>query len=153
MNEEHGPSVGRAYQKKVKAMATTYTTEFFTYVFPVTSIANSTSSTVTKQLDTDAAFEWIKSEFFADISGAVQTSSSQVLPLVTVQFTDGATNRNMFSEAVPIPTVAGPTGLPFIMPESKIFAPGATIVAQFANYSSATTYANLYFLMLGRKLY
>ena len=130
-----------------------YTSDFFTYIFNVSSIAASASSTVTKQLDTDAAFEWVKATYMADISGAVQTTSSQVIPLVTVQITDGGTNRQLYSSPVPMSTVAGPTGLPFIMPDSKVFAPGATIVCNFANYSNATTYSNLYFIMLGRKIY
>ena len=126
--------------------------EFFGYTVDFSSIANGVSATGSVKIEADAWFNMQKLNFFADIAGAAQTQSSQVIPLVTVQISDSGSGRNMFNQAIPVPALFGTGQLPFILPTPKMFKPNSNISVTIANYSAGTTY-RLTLAFLGQKIF
>src|SRR5882672_322687 len=59
---------------------------FYVYQTPnIASIAAGGAATNTIQFDIDSVFIWTRLCMFADLAGAVQTPSSLVVPLITLQ--------------------------------------------------------------------
>jgi hypothetical protein len=125
----------------------------YTYSFLVTSVANGASATQNVSIEANSPFVWEKSAYFCDIAGAVQTDSSRVIPLVSLQLTDSGSGRQLFDRAQPIPIIAGEQGIPALLSAPYVFDPNSSINGVFANYSNATTYANLYFTMIGYRVF
>lgn len=126
----------------------------FSYQSPnVSSLAAAAQSTVALQFDLDSTFVWLRTSFFVDIAGAVQTISSQVLPLVTVLITDTGSGQAYMNAAIPIPSIAGTAQLPYVEPSPQFIQPNTSLQFQFTNFSNATTYANLRLQMHGYKVY
>lgn len=127
---------------------------FYIYQTPnIASIANGSSTTNVIQFDIDSVFVWMRLNVFCDIAGAVQTPSSLVEPLVTLQITDTGTGTNFFNLPVPIPAITGSGQLPFVLPTPVMANPAASYQFSYANYSAATTYANLRLQLIGFKVY
>lgn len=127
---------------------------FYIYQTPnVASIAAAASATNTIQFDIDSVFCWLRICVFADIAGAVQTVSSLVVPLVTMQVTDTGSGTNFFNNPIPLGAIAGSAQLPFVMPSPQFVQPAASLQFAFANFSNATTYANLRVQLIGFKVY
>jgi hypothetical protein len=114
--------------------------DFFVYATASTSIAAAATASTTIQVQADSDFELQKLSFFADIAGAVQTESTRVLPLVSIQITDQGSGRQIFSVPVAIPSIMGDGRIPFILPTTKIFIASSAIGLDFVNFSAATTY-------------
>lgn len=129
--------------------------DYFIYPLSVASIAPGVAATavVQLQISADSDFYWNATSVMADIAGAVQTDSSRVLPLVTVQIQDQGSNRNLFNSAVPITGIAGANGEPYRLVHPRLFTRATSISATFVNISAATTYANLFLLLHGFKVY
>ena len=104
------------------------------------------------EIQADSDFVWQKASFFADIAAAAQTDSSRVLPLSTVQLIDTGSGRNLFENAVPVPSVYGTGELPFVLPIPRLFFARSTIQVQVTNFSAATAYG-LRLSFIGYKAY
>lgn len=127
---------------------------FYVYQTPnIASIAAAAQTTNVIQFDIDSVFVWMRTCVFADIAGAVQTPSSLVVPLVTVQVTDTGSGTNFFNNPIPLGSVAGNGPLPFVMPTPIMCQPSASFQFAYANFSAATTYANLRVQLIGFKVY
>lgn len=126
--------------------------DFFIYGTASITVAAAGTGTATIQVQADAAFELQKLAFFADIAGAVQTESTRVLPLMTIQITDQGSGRQLFNVAQAIPAMMGDGRMPFILPTTKIFAPNSAIGLDFTNFSAATSY-NLRVALIGSKIF
>lgn len=126
--------------------------DFFVYATPSISIAGGASSSTSIQIQADAAFELQKLAMFADIAAAIQTESTRVLPLVTIQITDQGSGRQIFSVPVAIPSLFGDGRIPFILPTTKLFSPNSAIQLDFTNFTAATTY-NLRVDLIGTKIF
>lgn len=125
--------------------------DFFVYAINFLSFApGATNGSI--QIQADADFELQKLSMFADIAQAVQTASTRVLPLVTLQMTDTGTGRQVFNTEIPIPAVMGDGQIPFILPTTKIFSANASIQFAVTNFSAATTY-DLRILLIGSKVF
>jgi hypothetical protein len=127
--------------------------DWYIYRGYVASIAASANATNTINIRAHSDFIVHKLAQFTDIAGAVQTDSSRVLPLVTVQILDTTAGKNFFNEPIPIPAVFGSGTLPFIMPGPRRVAANAVLQFSFTNYSAATTYGNLTILLIGIEEY
>jgi len=125
---------------------------FYSYVFNFTSLAPSTSSTQTVNVQSDADFDWIKGEYQADIAGAAQTDSSRVIPLVTCLILDTSSGYQLSNSAVPIESLFGTGRTPFILPAPYRFKRAGTISINLANYDAAATY-NVRLVLTGVKSY
>lgn len=123
---------------------------FFSYNTPaIASLANGATSTVTIQFDNNSIFTWLRACVRADIAGAVQTPSSMVIPLVTLQITDTGTGMSFMNGPTAVEAIAGTGQLPYVLPTPQLIQPNASLQFAFSNYSSATTYANLQFILQG----
>lgn len=126
----------------------------FSYQSPlVASIAAAGISTQVIQFDLDSVFVWLKTSVFADIAGAVQTVDSYVIPLITALITDTGSGQAYMNAPIPLGALAGPGSLPYIEPAPQFIQPNTSLQFQFANFSAATTYANLRVQLHGFKVY
>lgn len=126
---------------------------WYTYQTPnIASIAAAASAVNSILFDADSVFVWLRTTFFADIAGAVQTDDSRVLPLVTVRIQDTGSGAYFQNAAVPLADIAGWGPLPYILPAPQIIQPVASIFFEWNNFSAATTYANLRLQMQGFKI-
>ena len=114
--------------------------DFFTYQLNYASIAAAGSAFESINIQADSDFQLHKLAYFADLAGGAQTYSSRVIPLVTVLITDSGSGRQLMDSAVALPTIFGVEGIPFILPQPKIFSARSTITVTLANYSAATAY-------------
>ena len=124
--------------------------DFFVYEIDFSSLANGTNDTGNIDIQADSDFIVQKLTYFADIAAAVQTDSSRVIPLATVQITDTGSGRNLFNNAVPIPSIFGTGQIPFILPMPKLFLARSTVNFTVANFSLASTY-NIRLSLIGYK--
>lgn len=125
--------------------------DFFVYATPSVAVAAGAAASTSIQIQADASFELQKLSMFADIALAVQTESTRVLPLVTVQITDQGSGRQLFSVPVAIPSLFGDGRIPFILPTTKLFVPNSAISIDFLNFS-ATAY-NVRIDLIGTKIF
>lgn len=130
-----------------------YIKDWYVYSVAVASLAASATAVANLNIQADARFEVIKLAAYADVAGAAQTTSSQVLPLVNMQVTDTGSGRQMFNLATPIPNICGTAQNPLILTNPKSFAPNSNITFSFENISAATTYLNLTISLHGYKLF
>ena len=128
-------------------------TDWRVYHALVSSIASGASASTSFNIRAHADFEIHKISYMTDIAGAVQTESSRVLPLVTVQITDTGAGKEFFDDPVPIPAICGTGPWPHYLPGPRRVAAKSTLQFTFYNYSAATTYANLYLLLDGVEVY
>lgn len=129
-------------------------TSVYWYAVNVASITALASASANINFDADSVFVWTKTSYFVDLSAAAITDGARPIPLVTVQMTDTSSSRNLTSTAVPIDSLAGRMGSePCILPIARAFMPSSTLRFTFTNYSAATTYTNLYFMLHGYKVY
>lgn len=126
---------------------------FFTYTFNIASIAPGAVETDVINIENDSQFVWVKTTYFCDLAGAVQTDSSRVIPLINVLMTDSGSARQFSDEAQPVNSIAGQGNIPFILPSPFIFKNNANINASFTNVSNATTYLNLLVSLHGYRVY
>lgn len=125
---------------------------FFIYQTPnIAALAPAANSPQPLQFDQDSNFVLQKISYFCDIAGAVQTDSTRVLPLVTLQITDSGNSQGFMNAPVPIPAFLGDGRLPFVLPQPMVIRPNATLQFNFTNYSAGTTYANLRIDLIGIK--
>jgi hypothetical protein len=130
-----------------KGLAFTYQTAI------ISSLANGASSSSTIQFDNNSVFVWLRSTITADIAGAAETDSTEVIPLVTLQITDTGSGMSFMNAPIPLDAIAGNGRLPFILTTPQMIQPNASLQFAFSNYSAATTYTNLRFQMLGFRLF
>lgn len=138
-----------AYHKNVKF--------WFTYQTPnIASLAAAASATNSITFDNDSAFMWTKITVQADLTNAAQTSSSLVIPFVTVQIQDTGQGAYYSNAAIPVEAYMGQLGLPYVLPAPQIIAPNATLQFNWASFSTAgggnQTYTNLRMQLHGWKI-
>jgi len=124
--------------------------DFFVYEIDFDALGNGASATSNINIQADSDFVVQKMTYFADISEAVQTDSSRVIPLCTIQITDTGSGRNLLDNAAPIPNIFGTGQIPFILPNPKLFVARSTVTFTVANFSAATEY-NLRLSLIGYK--
>lgn len=127
--------------------------DFFVYEAEVAAIpiAGGTA-TDTIQIQADADFVWQKAVFEADIAGAAQEEATRIIPNVLIQITDTGSNRQLFFNPVPIPSVFGLSGLPFILPNPRLFAKVSTIQIDFTSFEAVIT-PDIRLSFIGYKFY
>jgi hypothetical protein len=108
---------------------------------------------VTIQFDQNSSFNWLRTTVVADISGAVETESSLVLPLVTLLMTDQGSGQAFSNQPIPLIAIAGTAQLPYVLPTPQLLQPNASYIFSFNNYSNATTYNNLRLQLHGYRIF
>lgn len=126
----------------------------FSYQTPsILSLAAAGVATVVIQFDLDSVFCWLRTTVFADIAGAAITSDAYVVPLVTALITDTGSGQAFMNAPIPLGALAGNGPLPYVEPTPQFIQPNTSLQFQFANFSAATTYANLRVQLHGFKIY
>lgn len=133
-------------------MAKQIVQDFYVYNAYQASLAAAASQDLTIRIEADSAFELQKLTFYCD-AGAIMTASDRVIPQMSIQITDQGSGRQLFNQAVPVSTIFGTAELPFILPVTKFFKPNSLVTLSLANFSSATTYSNIYANLIGKKLF
>ncbi len=126
--------------------------DFFIYAIEFTTLAAGATATGNIQIQADADFETQKLSYFADVAGAAQTVTTQVVPLTTVLIVDAGSGRQIMNEAVAVGAFFGDGRIPFILPTPRVFAARSNITFTVANFSASTTY-RLRLNLLGTKLF
>lgn len=123
------------------------------YSCAVATIAPAGVATPTIGISADSDFYCTALTYFADIAGAVQTDSTRVIPLITVQITDTGSGRQLLDRAQPLGAIFGDGTEPYRLISPRLFQRSTSIQVQLANYSAGTTYVNLFVVFHGFKLY
>lgn len=129
--------------------------DFFAYQFPVVSnLAVDGNVTVSVQIQNDADFECRSIGYYFTLADAAFTQSTRPIPSCTLMLTDTGAGRNLFSNPVPIATIAwNGEGNMRHLPWPKIFGRNANVQATVTNFDAAVTTGQLYLTLLGRKLF
>lgn len=132
----------------------------FWYVFPdffnIATLGGQQTQAIQFQADSFFRIERI-SCFFANATtanAATQfTSGTRPIPNARIVFTDSGSGRQLMNSSIPIASLCGYEGLPYLLPVPKIMNPSATLTATITNFDG-TVAASLYVISLGgRKLY
>lgn len=126
--------------------------DYFVYQLDFTGLAGGTTGNGSIQVQADSDFKWIKATHESNIANAVQTDSTRVIPLVTINLTDTGSGRQLMSAPVPIENIYGTGLLPFLLPVPRIFRARSTISVTVSNFTAATTY-NIRLSFIGTKLF
>jgi len=129
-----------------------YVEDWFTYELDQLSLAAGGVANNNIQIQADSDFKLTKISGMADIAAAVQTASTLVIPLITINIVDTGSGRTLMSNPVPWGAIVGTPGLPFILPVPRIFKQRSNISIALTNYSAATTY-NLHLALEGTKIF
>lgn len=126
--------------------------DFFTQELDFAAVAAGDTPSASFTVQNDANFLWQMGAFVADISGAAQTDSSRVLPLVSCIIKDQSSGRDLMQNPVPITSLFGDGSLPFILPTPRFFQANTQVTLNLLNFSNATTY-NLKLQFIGTKFF
>lgn len=126
--------------------------DFFSYELYFAAVAPGAAPTQSIQCEVNSDFAWQKAVVFADVAGAAQDQSTQVMPLCTVLIQDSGSNRQLQSIASPVCNLFGFGYSPFILPFPRVFVARSNISVQLTNFSAATTY-NVRLSFIGTKLF
>lgn len=127
--------------------------DFFWYATQVPTIAAAAIAQTTIQIDTDADFYWIATSYQASIAGGALTEATNVIPLVNLLINDGGSGRNFSNITMPLGAWAGDGKRPYRLIRPRVIGGGSTLQFNWVNFSAATTYAPLTFIMHGYKKY
>src|SRR5512139_1353303 len=108
--------------------------DFYAYGVDIASLANGASTSQSFSIDTDSDFFMMKFVMQADLAGVALTSSSDIIPLCTIQITDGGSSRQMFSRPAALKAVFGNGENPFILPAPRQFSAGSSVTVAITNY-------------------
>jgi hypothetical protein len=126
--------------------------DFFIYEVDFSSIAPAGSSTQSFTVQQEADFLLTKITMTPDIAAAAYVNAAVPVPLVTIMINDTGSGRNLMSSAVPLPSIFGNGGLPFILPRQRLFVASSVVNITLTNYDAATTY-NIRLAFIGEKAF
>lgn len=125
----------------------------YEYITNPGSIA--TGITLPSQILIDAGtdFFWTATSYQVDLAGAAVTESSNPIPLVTVLINDTGSARNLMSAPTPVGAIAGDGKRPYRKLRPRLIRGNSLVQFTWTNYSAATTYSNIYFVLHGFRRY
>lgn len=126
--------------------------DFFVYNVEFADIAPADVQQGNIQIQADSAFKWTAAAVQADIAGAGYEAATRPIPLTSLQIVDTGSGRQLFSNPLPVETIFGNGGLPFILPIPRIFMPRSNIALTLSNISTDTTY-NVRLQLIGTKVF
>lgn len=119
---------------------------------PVISLAPAATGSTQFQIEAASNFVWVKAAFIADIAGAAQTDATRIVPNVDVQLQTTGSDKNLFQNFVPIPSVFGDGRLPFVLPFPMVLTANSILRADFQSREAANT-LNIRLAFIGWKDY
>lgn len=129
-----------------------YQRDFFVYTVGPLSVASGATATGSIQIQADATFLWEQLTYYATIANAAFTRDATPIPSVTVQIVDTASGKQLFSNPVAIPSIAGTGELPYPLTQPRYFRPSSQVSVVIANFDAAVAY-NIRLNFIGAKIY
>lgn len=126
--------------------------DFFVYNVDFLDIAPADVQQGNIQIQADSAFKWTAAAVQADIAGTSYEAATRPIPLCSLQIVDTGSGRQLFFNPLPVETIFGNGGLPFILPIPRIFMPRSNIALTLANFDAASTY-NVRLQLIGCKVF
>lgn len=127
--------------------------DFFVYELDFAALANGASAVPNSfTVMSDSNFLWQYGAMQVDIAAAAQTSSTQIVPLVSCTIQDQGSGRQLMSSAVPINSIFGNGQLPFPLPTPRFFRAQTQVTVALTNFSAASTY-NIKLSFIGTKIF
>lgn len=126
--------------------------DFFVYNVTFQDIAPGDTQQGNIQIQADSVFKWTAAAMQADIAAAAYTEATRPLPLCALQMVDTGSGRQLFFNPLPIETIFGNGGLPFILPVPRIFMARSNISLTLSNFDVAVTY-NVRLQLIGTKVF
>lgn len=102
-------------------------------------------------IEQDSAFEWVMSTCSASVNGGDTVAGNAAN--IAIQISDSGSGRNLFNEPLPMGLVAGDGRFAYLLPFPRRFLARSSITISMVNYDTATTYKDIAFNMIGRKIY
>ena len=124
----------------------------FDYAFSSVAIPANSSGSSSIVIDSDADFEMDSLVYFAfpTADPQSQTVAGRYIPLVTINIQDTGTSEFIFSQQIPIDTVAGTAGFPGRLRKPRVFSSRSNVTIYYTNVQSDDVTLSL--VLRGRKL-
>ena len=126
--------------------------DYFNYNVDFFDLAADATQQGNIQIQADSAFKWTAAAVQCDLDGAAYTAETRPIPLCTLQMIDTGSGRQLFFNPIPVETVFGWGGLPFILPVPRIFMPRSNITFTITNFSVDQTY-DVRLILSGTKVF
>lgn len=130
----------------------------FTYAhLPLATLADggTVSGAQTLQFDANSVFVWLRSSFYAALSGpAPFTWDSTPNPNITVSIQDTGKGASFMNTPIPVYQIASTqAGLPYILPTPQLIQANATWAFTYTNNDGSDAYYNLQFMLHGFRIF
>lgn len=124
----------------------------FDYAFTSVAIPANSSGSVSIVIDSDADFEAHALTYFSYITAdpSAQTDANRYIPIVSINIQDTGTSEFIFSQQVPINTVAGTGEQPAFLRKPRVFSSRSNVTLFYTNVQSVGVTVSL--VMRGLKL-
>ena len=140
------------YDQSGAARQIPVTRDIFTHPVDVSSLAPGASTTVAVNFENDSSFTWLKSTYTCYKDDLEYLSEGFLyVPDILVSVNDAGSSRNWMSSGVPLGTIAGVDGFPFILPEPQTYRGNSTVLFSFTNYSASVTWKSIQLALIGYK--
>lgn len=106
---------------------------------------------VTVQADSD--FLWMMATCFGNLHGQTPPFTDNTLLPINISIQDSGSGRSLFSQPIPLSSIAGNGKQPFILPLPRKFKSRSNIAIVAQNMDAANTYDNLSLNLIGLKLF
>lgn len=126
--------------------------DYFTYNCSVTALVTNTSQNAIINIESDSQFVWTKTSYVIALNGSgPYPIGSRPFSRVGVSVTDSGSGRQLQSAPTILSSFAGSEGLPFVLPQPRLFKENSSISVTFNN-PEALTY-DIYVAFSGYKLF
>lgn len=89
-------------------------------------------------VDASSPWLWVSQSYQADVAGAAVTVSTRPSPNCVVLITEAASNRQWMNGPVPVPSIFGVSGLPYMLPQPRLLPGNSNVQLQMTNYDAAS---------------
>lgn len=128
--------------------------DYFWYANRVTGLSSvAPNATGIINIDADSDFYCVAISYQADIAGALQTESTWVIPLVTLQINDTGSGKSLSNVPLPLGSMAGDGKRPYRLPRPRVFLSNATVQFNWQSFVVAGTTYNITLVLHGFKVY
>jgi hypothetical protein len=126
--------------------------DFYAYIANIGTILTLATGTDVISIEADSDFELVKLCASGNKNGAAEPwAAEQIIPM-NLQVSDGGSGRQLFSEAIPLNSIAGRATLPMVLPVYRRWNARSTINVSLTSYS-ASTWDNLTVTFIGKKIF
>jgi hypothetical protein len=127
--------------------------DFYTYNIQFEDLAAGATGTGFIQIEADSDFLIQKLAYASFVDGDPVQIETQDIPLCTILIVDTGSGRQIMNAPVPVTALFGDGRLPYILPTPKLFVKNSRINITLFNFSTATTYADIWINFEGKKIF